>query len=198
MSLFEHENHRLAGRALVIVSTMTIFLQQCTRPFAEISLLGFKTQINSVELSSIMTGLVLVYGFLFVFRVVQSDIYYSYRLIEEQTKERRETAQAPVIAKLTTIKEFYRTQVQKGQGHLRQQEIAELSSKMDKAGQNIGLAEVRFKKRYFFRGWAEYVFRILIEVFVPLSFGIVALIVPVGGRICASFTAEISLLSIVP
>ena len=198
MSLFEHENHRLAGRALVIVSSMTIVLQQCTRPFSEIELLGFYTQINSQDMSAIMTGLVVVYGFVFVFRLVQSDIYYSYRLIEEQTSKRREIAQSTTVAKLKQIKEGFRNQLQNGQGHLPQQTLAELRLKMDNAGGDVGRAQVKFRKLYIARGWAEYVFRIAVEVLVPLSFAIVALFVPIGTRICAAYTSEILMLSIVP
>lgn len=202
MSLLEHGDHKKAGRALVIVSAMTIALTQCTARFKEISLLGFQTQINFDEMEFIMRGLVWVYGLIFLFRFVQADVIFLFHDINDAVTGRlaraREIFVKPIEMKMSDATQQFKEDA-RGLGTTKVRPV-----KADYDEKHAALRDQRgFRLKivttiYRLRGWLEFAVLILIEGILPMAFLFAALWFPVGWRVCPSFTQSVAVQSLVP
>ncbi len=191
MSLLEHGDHRKAGRALIIVSSMTLLLSQCTPYFDQITLLGFDTHLNHAELSGLLHTLVFVYLALFLWRIFRSDILFLFHDINDNVLERRARTNRIAAEWLKEAKSkdnwFYRrfSGVTKS-SEVESSDFPKLTVRKRSFGElQMGL-EAKIVRFYHVRGWLEYGLLLLIEVFFPITFALGALYFNLGSRICPS------------
>ncbi|MES0826369.1 hypothetical protein [Ruegeria sp. SCP11] len=196
MSILDHNDHVKAGRAVIIVSVMHIFLSQCIVEFSDVTLLGLKVRISSQELLSLVRLLLYGYAFLFGIRLFQSGILFRFLAVaNENEKLRDEQVRLLDERMLSSMREmearksaFFESLSNTDPNH--DEVFAAGKDKFREEGDAIHRIQERGIKRAeayaSAKTYIDYAVSILIEVVVPLSFLFMAVFARVDWLVCSA------------
>lgn len=202
-SLLEHDDHRKAGRALAIVSTCFILLDQCSSSFDTIGILGLNVHLTLGDLHRIFGYLCWLYFVIFLVRVIPNigfDRLYIFRKIRE---EQRTAAVSVVAARQLREKQGNENDFNVAQGGLvvvnnkgkknisGKNELKRITTERNSqniiADNRLRNATKNYRYKYKFLGNFDYFLLYLTEVAPPLAF-FVATFANLQPLICSSFS----------
>lgn len=208
-AILEHSDHRKAGRAVVIVSTMYIFLDQCTLSFDAINLLSLEVRITSQEFNQLLWTAVCLYFVLFIFRLFQSGIFYwpyevfhknenSFSTISEYIKHyflRREHNATQLKARKDAVvrAQYPKVDLVTPPQHQMEEKLEANQEKINKKikfGNLVKrMADSSLLKYKNVKNFVDIVLLLLVEVGIPVFFFIVAYAAIADTHVCPSFAA---------
>ena len=201
MSILEHSDHRKAGRAVVIVSTMYILLDQCVAPFSQIDLLGLSVQISSTEFQAMLYA----YSALFLIRLYQSGLVSKGLKIRASNTRDLAELEAHLIEQLHS--DITEVRVDEDQAIVTAPH--EPKTAYDPKPQNETERQIQLEKeferlvagsraRQHIVTFVDFISYVVIEVALPVVFFGFAVIPVSGLMVCPGYTAHLDLLSGLP
>ncbi|NNE79341.1 MAG: hypothetical protein HKN18_03620 [Silicimonas sp.] len=85
--VFEHDDLKKSGRAVIILSIMLMLVGSCTENFTQFAVLDVEVQFGQADLKRLLSLLLAFYSLIFAVRVFQADPVQTYRVMQKKLSD---------------------------------------------------------------------------------------------------------------